>query len=563
MSSHTTAIPSSSRPTIDTSVHTPAEAHDNGKGKGKVGSTPSRATGTDGGPNTPSRASNASAGSPLRSNQALSGLNSLLGAKKVHPAAHAHVPPGSSSFDASAMLKTTARTKAVVNMSNVRKNFRTGLAMIGSHSPELAARGGAVVKADGYGLDAAAFAKVLASEGCRDFFVAELSEAVKLRKAMQAERPDLADQISINVLGGLDMAVDPKWFVENNITPVINSVEQALHWNAIAKDMQLANKLKPGEGLDCILQFDSGMSRTGIGGRDIDRLMQAIDNGDLKHIAPQLMMSHLAKAGDTDPATADPETHEREPGADTLQQLSNFNAVADRLKERYPHIQESLGASSTVFLGKSDLGKSIHKNMVRMGATFHAQAPFEADTNPLLPTLTVSSKLGSFTAYEAGAKVGYGGTYTVKPGGETLATIPVGYRDILPTPDRWDMQAADGSVPTVRVRTADGELHPCPFAGKPSMDMASINVSGIPAHQLKEGLEVVLIDDKVTPDQFAVQFGMGASYVQTKLASDRVAVVHEDNEAFPSPAAEPVVAPSPWSKAGRAARAEAAATAAV
>jgi len=418
-----------------------------------------------------------------------------------------------------------------------------------------------VLKADGYGLNgnsAAALAKVLASEGVRDMFVAELSEAVKLRVALAQERPDLADEVSINVLGGLDMEVSPKWLLDHDITPVLNSVAQVRKWNDVAAGLAAEGKLPPG-GLDCILQFDSGMSRTGIGGDNVAELMKAIAQGELKHIAPQLMMSHLAEAGDADPATENPATKERDPGAKTLEQLANFDAIAAQLKQHYPNIQESLGASSTVFLGKD-----LHKNMVRMGATFHAQAPFETDTNPLEPTLTVTSKLGPFEKYPMGAKVGYDGTYTVKrPEGETLGTIPVGYRDLLPAGNLWDHRGANGELPTVRLRTADGKLHPCTFAGKFSMDMCEINLSDIPEDQLKEGLEVVLIDDKVTTGHFAAQFGVGASYLQTKIASDRVAISHVEPDPFPSPASEAVVAPSPWSKAGRAQRAEATATASV
>jgi alanine racemase len=442
-----------------------------------------------------------------------------------------------------AVLKATARTRATVDMTAVRTNYLRGIEMLSKDLPPGAKPpvGCMVVKADGYGLKASAFAKVGASAGCRNFFVAELSEAIKLRKSLQADRPDLADAISINVLGGLDMDLPAEFYLENDVMPVLNSLAQVRKWNEIAKEK--------GEKLDCILQFDTGMSRTGIGHDDIQALMAEVDAGGLQHIAPQLAMSHLAKAGDAQPNPEDPKGGVREPGEMTKQQLARFDAIAADLTKRFPGIQQSLGASSTVFLGHD-----LHKDMVRMGATFHAQAPFEADTNPLQPTLTVTSKLGPYTHYPAGEKVGYDGTYTVPPGGATLATMPVGYRDLLPAGSLWNHQKEDGSVPKVRVRTADGKLHECPFAGKFSMDMASIDISRVPKEQLKEGLEVVLIDDQVTTDQFAAMFGLGASYIQTKIASDRVFISHVEQE----PAGpEPKVEPSPWSKAGRQKRADA------
>ncbi|ARN20798.1 alanine racemase [Piscinibacter gummiphilus] len=558
LNSPTTPHASSSRlPAIDTTnLEGPPTL---GKDKHKATAASPRPLGMDG-LSTASRPSSIG-GSPVRSTSAIGGLNSLFAVKKTQTAPTSPVHAKPVALDVDAMVQETARTRAVVNMSAVRRNIRRGLALVGSDGvSQVPARGGAVLKADGYGVNGknpAALAKVLASEGVRDMFVAELSEAVKLRAALKKDRPDLADEVSINVLGGLDMDANPKWLLDHDITPVLNSLAQVRKWNEIAAGLKAEGKLPPG-GLDCILQFDTGMSRTGIGGDDVDKLMKAIGNKELTHIAPQLMMSHLAEAGDADPRTEDPATKERQPGAKTIEQLGNFDRIGAQLKKFYPDIQESLGASSTVFLGKE-----LHKNMVRMGATFHAQAPFENDTNPLEPTLTVTSKLGPFVKYPPGKKVGYDGTYTTtRPGGEILGTIPVGYRDMLPPGDKWNHES-NGKLPTVRLRTPDGKLHPCTFAGKFSMDMSEINLSDIPEDQLKEGLEVVLIDDKMTTGQFAAQFGVGASYIQTKIASDRVAISHVETDPFPSPAAEAVVDPSPWSKAGRAKRAEATATASV
>src|SRR5262245_50766290 len=58
------------------------------------------------------------------------------------------------------------------------------------------ARTAAVVKADAYGLGAARVAPVLYDAGCRDFFVAQFGEALKLR-------PLLSSDARIFVLNGL------------------------------------------------------------------------------------------------------------------------------------------------------------------------------------------------------------------------------------------------------------------------------------------------------------------------------------------------------------------------
>ena len=60
-----------------------------------------------------------------------------------------------------------------VDVGAIRHNYRDGLAKLGAGvTPS------AVIKADGYGLGAAKLAQVLIQEGCRDFFVARISEAV-------------------------------------------------------------------------------------------------------------------------------------------------------------------------------------------------------------------------------------------------------------------------------------------------------------------------------------------------------------------------------------------------
>jgi len=531
------ALGSSSRTAEFDSASTTSQT--TGKAKGKA---PQRTLGA-GTIGAGSRTASSSGGHPVRSSDSLGKIQKLVATE-----GRGAVTSSSAEFDA--RVQATRRTKAVVDMGRVRRNFRTGLALISSATPDKAARGGAVLKANAYGLGAVGFAKVLASEGCRDFFVAELGEALELRRGLMAERPELMDQITINVLNGLDTTVDPKEYVEQGIMPVLNGLDEVRHWNAIAADMKTGNKLKEHERLDCILQFDSGMSRTGMSETEAAELMAEIDAGRLPHIEPQLMMSHLGMAGAASAETADPQTKEREPGAKTLEQLERFNKIADQVKQRFPEIQESLGASSTVFLGKNELGKSLHKSMVRMGATFHAQAPFEADTNPLEPTLTVTSKLTKVTWYPAGEKAGYNGEYIVPEGGRTLATFAAGWHDLLPDGHHWNHQSADGRTPTVRVRTGDGTLHTCGFAGKMSMDMSTIDVSGIPKDQLKAGLEVVLIDDDMTTDQFAAQFGAGASNVQARIAS-RVGVSHVESEPVPSRDAEPTPDLSPWSKQGR------------
>ena len=76
-----------------------------------------------------------------------------------------------------------------VELGAIRANYRLLPSRVG------AAACAAVVKADAYGLDATAVASALAAEGCRQFFVAHLDEALALHPLLPA--------VEVFVLNGL------------------------------------------------------------------------------------------------------------------------------------------------------------------------------------------------------------------------------------------------------------------------------------------------------------------------------------------------------------------------
>ena len=88
----------------------------------------------------------------------------------------------------------------------------------------------AVVKADAYGVGIEAAAPALYAAGCRDFFVAQLSEGVRVRAALGARAP-----ARIYVLNGLQADADPQAdYVAHGLAPVIGSAEELARWAAFA-----------------------------------------------------------------------------------------------------------------------------------------------------------------------------------------------------------------------------------------------------------------------------------------------------------------------------------------
>lgn len=136
---------------------------------------------------------------------------------------------------------------------------------------------GAAVKADGYGLGAAAVVARLADAGCRDFFVATWAEAAALA------RPDL----SVSVLHGA-RAADMPLVAQIPARPVLSTPEQVQRWRS-------AN-MGP-----CDVMVDTGMNRLGVAPDDIAA-------GLLDGLEVEVLMSHLASAEEQD-ATINP--HQR------------------------------------------------------------------------------------------------------------------------------------------------------------------------------------------------------------------------------------------------------------
>ena len=116
----------------------------------------------------------------------------------------------------------------------------------------------------------------LISAGCKNFFVAQLSEGIILRK--------LFKNIHINVLNGI-LKNEEKIFIKYKLTPVINDYSQFNRWSSYLK-----NKTKD----RLIIHFDTGMCRLGFQEKETKKLHKKIKN--IKKFNYVLIMSHLASS---------------------------------------------------------------------------------------------------------------------------------------------------------------------------------------------------------------------------------------------------------------------------
>jgi len=236
----------------------------------------------------------------------------------------------------------------------------------------------AVVKADAYGLDAARVATHLAQAGARQFFVAQASEGVALRRALGAGPV-------ISVFSG-HMAGDAQAIGGANLTPMINSLDQMLrHVEAL-----------PGHPFG--IQLDTGMNRLG---------MEPEEWSALRDIAlsqnPTLIMSHLA--------CADAPDHPM----NGIQRRS-FEEMTDDL-----HIPRSLSATGGILLGPK-----YHYDLVRPGVGLYGGLPFH-DAHPVV---TLDIPVVQIREVAPGETVGYANGWTAAQPSR-IATISAGYADGL------------------------------------------------------------------------------------------------------------------------------------
>ena len=342
-----------------------------------------------------------------------------------------------------------------IDLGAIRENYRRLKARLGN------AKCAGVVKADGYGLGAAAVARTLAREGCDTFFVAHVGEGLALRAALGAGP-------SIFVLNGLPPGAEPDALAAG-LMPVLNSAEQLGAWRETAR--------AAGHALAAALQVDSGMSRLGMSPQEVEAL--AADAGALGGIDLRLVMSHLACAD--------------EPGhpANEAQRLA-----FKRLRALLPAAPASLANSSGIFLGAA-----YHYQLARPGAALYGINPTPGRNNPMVPVIRLQAKVIQTRTVEKGSGIGYGHSATAREP-QQLATISLGYAD------GWHRRAGAAA-------RLDGVK--LPFIGRVSMDSIILDISALPQGRLGAGDLVDLIDGEQTIDEVAGSYGTIAYEVLTSL----------------------------------------------
>jgi alanine racemase len=322
------------------------------------------------------------------------------------------------------------------------------------------ARAAAVVKADAYGLGMAQVAPVLAAAGCSLFFVATLDEGLALRRLLPTAEIAVFDGLLPNTGGD---------FVEARLIPVLNDLSQIAAWRG-ATDTR---------ALPAIIHVDTGMSRLGLAPADVTQLRespQLLAGLDLRAV-----MSHLACADEpAQPLNA--------------QQLATFRGARAAL----PRAPASLAASSGIFLGAD-----YHFDFARPGVALYGANPLPGHPNPMAQVVRLKGRILQVRDVDSATTVGYGAAHRMERAGR-IATVAVGYAD------GWLRSSSHRGYATISGQRV-------PVIGRISMDLMTLDVTGIDPAATRPGDFVDLIDEQHGVDDVAAAAGTIAYEILTAL----------------------------------------------
>jgi alanine racemase len=190
-----------------------------------------------------------------------------------------------------------------------------------------------------------------------------------------------------------------------------------------------------------------------------------------------LVMSHLACADTPD-----------HPKSET--QRRTFDA----LRARLPQALASLANSAGILLGRN-----FHYDLVRPGIALYGGCARNRGESEFAPVVRLDARIVQLRDVAEGETVGYGATRTInKP--SRVATIAVGYADGL-------FRALSAGDDAEGLALYLGGAYPAPILGRVSMDLITLDVTGVPEHLARRGAWVEVIGPKVSLQRLAARAG--------------------------------------------------------
>jgi len=343
---------------------------------------------------------------------------------------------------------------ASINLSAIKENYL----YVKSLAPNSKAI--AIIKADAYGHGAIEVAKEL-NKVADAYGVACIEEAVELIDSG-------IDNIPILLLEGV-FEKSELILVEKHslIITVCNSIQ--LQW-LLDADLN--------EPIDVFVKYDSGMGRLGF---QDDSFIQAINLLEKSNnIGEITLMTHFSSADDLGSTL-------------TTKQISNFDNTL--YAEKYPG---SLANSAAILKWSES-----HRDYIRPGIMLYGSSPFPEIKyqKNLIPAMTLSSVLISIKNLKKGQGIGYGSRF-ICPYDMQIGVVAIGYADGYPR------SAIDGTP--VFINGVKSKI-----AGRVSMDMITIDLTGIPNPEIGDCVE--LFGENISVDEVAIYCNTISYEIFTKI----------------------------------------------
>ncbi|MBA3814136.1 MAG: alanine racemase [Alphaproteobacteria bacterium] len=322
----------------------------------------------------------------------------------------------------------------------------------------------AVLKANAYGMGVREVATRLYHEGCRHFFLAQISEAIELKTFV-------GEDASIYVLNGIRRG-EEEVYAHYELIPVLGDPLQIHLWNSFCQTKN--------QSLKAVLHCDTGLIRTGLS----ERAMEGLGLLQVSHMEIVCIMSHMACA-----------YHAPHP-------MNEVQRMAFKdLKKRFPFALFSFSSSGALFLDES-----YHFDMIRAGiALTGCRSAIPHGEYTLKPVLKAYAQVLQITEIPQGTSVGYNATF-IASRASRIATIGVGY--------------ADGYL---RSLSNQGEVYfegyKLPVVGCVSMDLTTIDITDLPPNKIGLGSWVELFGDHLWASKVAEKAGTVSWELYTRLGS--------------------------------------------
>ncbi len=281
----------------------------------------------------------------------------------------------------------------------------------------------AVIKANAYGHGVIEVARELQNK-VPAFAVAFFDEAVQLRDA-GITQPILILQGSTSQADVAEAAAREFWLMLHSR----QQVEWVLH----------ANTAKP---VQVWIKADTGMHRLGLVANELEDVCESLSASSNVQEG-MVLCSHLACADEL----SNPLTRE---------QIKVTRTYASKFG-----LDISLANSAGIISWPQS-----HAEWNRPGYMLYGNTPMQSQQGPaLIPAMSMESEIISVRQLEAGDGLGYGQTWMASKAAK-IGTIPIGYGDGYPR------HAANGTPVLVNG-------HRVPLVGRVSMDMISVDLSGL------------------------------------------------------------------------------------